>query len=507
MIGIIRSLMRGLVMALACLVVGGCAGPGVYRVEPAASHSRPGSDSESSRCIRLFATVDSAVDDAGVRDARAHRVAGFPYLRSDRPLALLVLQAGDPEAIRKWVGLAAALDEQSRQHEVAHLPDHALIVDLGAPREALLDALRACREHLVAADLADPASVASLQRKAQVPSEYRAGLRVLGLYPLTRVLFADGIADWQARTLAVFEMPIEALPIEGRRVMYAPAAAPETNRAVQLRNADDEDSWQLAQRAGELARLVALHAPVFSVDEVGEDDRIGTLAYAADGDLFVDTAKPVVYWRLGHAYLGGRWLPQIIYTAWFPARTTEPGLDLLGGRYDGLTWRVTLGADGEPLVYDTIHPCGCYHLFFPTAAVKARIQPQSLDEGMFAPQTLARVSAGQVLVLHLEAGTHYLQRVSPGGAVSEPIDYALIGDDSLRSLPLPGPTPVGALRRSAFGPDGIIPGSERAERFLFWPMGVPNAGAMRQWGRHATAFVGERHFDDPGLLERYFELR
>lgn len=28
----------------------------------------------------------------------------------------------------------------------------------------------------------------------------------------------------------------------------------------------------------------------------------------------------------------------------------------------------------------------------------------------------------------------------------------------------------------------------------------------RQWGRHATAFVGRRHFDDPLLLDRYFEV-
>jgi hypothetical protein len=27
---------------------------------------------------------------------------------------------------------------------------------------------------------------------------------------------------------------------------------------------------------------------------------------------------------------------------------------------------------------------------------------------------------------------------------------------------------------------------------------------MRQWGRHATAFVGRRHFDEPFLIERYF---
>jgi hypothetical protein len=29
-------------------------------------------------------------------------------------------------------------------------------------------------------------------------------------------------------------------------------------------------------------------------------------------------------------------------------------------------------------------------------------------------------------------------------------------------------------------------------------------GAMRQWGKHATAFVGRRHFDDPRLMEDRF---
>ena len=61
-------------------------------------------------------------------------------------------------------------------------------------------------------------------------------------------------------------------------------------------------------------------------------------------------------------------------------------------------------------------------------------------------------------------------------------------------------------RASAFGPDGLIAGSERLERFLFWPMGIVSPGAMRQWGRHATAFVGRRHFDDARLMERYFAL-
>jgi hypothetical protein len=37
-------------------------------------------------------------------------------------------------------------------------------------------------------------------------------------------------------------------------------------------------------------------------------------------------------------------------------------------------------------------------------------------------------------------------------------------------------------------------------------MGVREPGAMRQWGRHATAFVGRQHFDDADLFARYFVI-
>ena len=60
-------------------------------------------------------------------------------------------------------------------------------------------------------------------------------------------------------------------------------------------------------------------------------------------------------------------------------------------------------------------------------------------------------------------------------------------------------------RRSLFGEDGIVRGTERLERFFLWPAGVKSPGAMRQWGRHATSFVGRSHFDDPRMLERLFE--
>jgi hypothetical protein len=51
-----------------------------------------------------------------------------------------------------------------------------------------------------------------------------------------------------------------------------------------------------------------------------------------------------------------------------------------------------------------------------------------------------------------------------------------------------------------------VPGTDRVERLVTWPLGIESAGAMREWGRHATALVGRRQFDDADLIERRFEL-
>ena len=100
----------------------------------------------------------------------------------------------------------------------------------------------------------------------------------------------------------------------------------------------------------------------------------------------------------------------------------------------------------------------------------------------------------------------------PRGAPLPPLAYGFVDEDTLRSLPVAlapstaATAPPRPAHRSVYDPQGLIPGSERLERFFFWPMGIRSAGQMRQWGRHATAFVGRRHFDDPRLLDRYFTL-
>ena len=80
-----------------------------------------------------------------------------------------------------------------------------------------------------------------------------------------------------------------------------------------------------------------------------------------------------------------------------------------------------------------------------------------------------------------------------------PTLYDLIAMDALRGLP----KATGGTR-SLYDHRGIVVGTERRERFLLWPIGVPAPGAMRQCGTHATAFVGRRHFDDPHLIDRAF---
>jgi hypothetical protein len=140
-------------------------------------------------------------------------------------------------------------------------------------------------------------------------------------------------------------------------------------------------------------------------------------------------------------------------------------------------------------------------MFFPTPRAQPVPAPESVLEWAFAPQSLPRPAPDERPVLRVATRTHYVEGVSFERVAGGGVRYTLRPYDELRSLPRPG-----GGRKSAFGPDGLIEGSERTERFFFWPMGIDSAGAMRQWGRHATAFVGRRHFDDADLLEKRFVL-
>lgn len=461
-------------------------------------------------CRVVFQRVDQAVDGAGVRDGAGARVEGFPYLRVDRFLASYAGEKLSDAQFAEWMSRMAALGSQARAFEIANLPAddaEALALSLrgsGSERSRIATALEDCAARLARADFADPERRSALRAAAEVPDDYSTWQRIAGLYWFTRVPFADGISRWHAAVRGTFEQPLSALPVSGELKTYTPPpgqlSAEQSSAA--LRRTSDNALGIPDPRGAELDAMFRTFAPVFSVDTAGDADLPGELGWREDAMPNVVSRLPVVYHRVSHARYQGRALLQLDYWMWFPERPKGSGWDILGGNLDGMLWRVTLAPDGSPWVYDAIHPCGCYHLFFPTARAAPKAQSATLDETAFIPQVLPSIGPGTRLELRLESGTHYLQRVivqdHPARRAAE---YVFAADDSLRSLPFPD-----GGSRSIFRPDGIVPGTERGERWLFWPMGVREPGAMRQWGRHATAFVGRRHFDDPLLLERYFTL-
>ncbi len=473
----------------ACVVsLAGCASIDPYAQAPMARHLERSDDVGD--CARLFRDLDARIDRAGARDAQAPRVPGFPYLRVDRFTASLGEAASQLRGagFAAWSELMAHADRQARAAELANA------AAVTAP--AVLDA---CRYALA---VADGAELSTLQQAAQVADDYSTPQRVLGLYPLTRLAFAAGIRHWWRETRLVFATPLAQLPVRGSLQRYVPSRS-----GIELTAPPRSAAFNLPTPSmPALQDLLRQHAPILEIDTVTAADRIGALHWAGRESgprIEADVQQPVVYVRTAFTRLGQSMQLQLVYTFWFPARPSNHAFDVLAGHLDGLIWRVTLDNDGAALVYDAIHPCGCYHMFFPTAALLARPQPDTLDEGLFAPQTAPTLSAGDRIVLRLASRTHYLQRVSvEPAAAAHGIRYEWRDENQLRALPISS-----TATRSTYDPAGFIAGTERPERFLFWPMGIASAGQMRQWGRHATAFVGRRHFDDPTLFEEYFQRR
>lgn len=507
------SPVRTVVLVLLGLLAGCATGPD-WRSEVAER------DPLDVRCLERLAVFDAAVAEAEVADAGAARVAGFPYLRIDRLLTSFGDELDTPAAFADWVARMRALDAEARTIEAANLPASerdALSAPSGVDPAV---AANACAERLMQRELlaegeAGPARD-RLRAEANAPDHYRTWRRALGLYPLTRLGLAIGYNRWKLGHLDTFEVPFATMPAEAPLVRYAPAAGRSRDAAAAarwLREAPRSPLGFVELEREALLRLAAYHAPVLLVETGNHDDRFGAPYWSAgpEGPLpRVDTTRPVADVRLSHTRFEGELLPQLVYTLWFPARTRRGVLDLLGGRLDGLVWRVTLDERGRPLIHDSIHPCGCYHLFFPVPPLE-RVQVAAdadLREAPLTPTEAPRLVAGQQLAVRVAAVSHYVENLGvadPHRDVDEVRHYALKAvsappDHGRRSLALPG-----GGRRSLYGPEGLVQHTGRLERFLLWPSGILSPGAMRQWGTHATVFVGRRHFDDPRLFEAAFE--
>ena len=475
-----KSLFLVLVMLL-----GGCAVHG-YRASPL-----PGAVVSQS-CQMMLQNWQHQVTDARAFEAKTTPVPGFPYLRVNRFLASFDHSRLNSSQRNEWLAAAWRNARQAWLLEAANL---------GRP-ESDIAPLVTCAEAGLAMLSADRQAFLAMAESVHVPDDYVTWQRAVGLYPVVMPLVKFRTDNLFAELLDAFEDYQPQYP----RTVYKPNQDPQYSdsqltalmKASRLRSALGIPRFSHDERA----TLFATFAPVWVVEQRGDDDQIGIPGRGESGLMF--EAQPVVYQKLSYTRWGSLSLPQLSYLIWFPRRTASGSWDILAGELDGLLWRVTLDAQGKPMLYDSIHPCGCFHLWFP---VRGQLSPRPSSD-ISGEKPAIGMSLRRELrhpALSIAAGSHYLVGIRPWGYGHEhdhsELDSQVYEWRDYASLLTPSPS-----GHRLFSPTGLVTGSERPERFLLWPMGVPSPGAMREWGHHATAFQGRRHFDDPNLLDRYFVI-
>jgi len=499
-----KSFLPPLLLVWLTLLSGGCAV--LTGAAPPLDHHLSDTG-QIGECGRFFANLDGEVSEAGVRDWQSKRVNGFPYLRTNRFLASFADPSLSEPARNFWIDRLMELDHQARQAEIANLPAETRARLTGPEGETdLIQVVEECGDLLRQADFAANDHFSILLDQVAVAPDYSTMKSALGLYPLTSLFVRLGVTQYQDKVYRTFDTPLADLPVHGRLVHYLPPpeTAPDaTEIAAILQEASANPLGIPEPTPEQRQRLFLAYAPVWEVDTAGAYDRIGVPVLSENLLPDVDTTRPLVYTLLSHTRYQGEILLQLNYVIWFPSRPLQGALDILGGRLDGIIARVTLGRDGLPLFVDSIHNCGCYHKVYPGPGQEMRENQPKLEEPILVPQPLPTMTPDDQTVIRVTSVSHYIERIYLNNGTQpdlETFTYRFVPYEALRSLPLPD-----GGRHGLFGPGGIVPGTERTERWLLWLTGVPSPGAMRQWGNHAIAFFGRRHFDDPDLLERFFE--
>ena len=450
-------------------------------------------------CADFFASLDKQTKKANVIDPGVFRVKKYPYLRVNRFIASFSEDVDNQAAFAAWTDRMQALDQDARNYEIANLPDSAVAsLDSVNDRAGLYSKVVTCGDLLRAADFQNVNHQEKLRDSLSVSDDYITLRRVLGIYPITRLFVSYGVSRWHSEARKSFSAEY---PANWQTIRYVPAEKIDMSSLGRIVEQAERDALGIPIYTPEKRQtLFRMYAPAWEIQYQGNYDRIGAPIYTDGGVLDVNTDHPAAYTMLSFTRFGTEIFTQLNYIIWFPSRPKEGAFDILGGILDGLNYRVTLDNNGDPLIYETMHNCGCYYKAYPTDRLQVRAKLDYAEPPLIlvAPEVNL---LKDLMTVAMESRTHYVQHLYPlsrelksGLAVYSIVDYG-----QLRSLPY-----LNDNRRSMFGQDSIAPGSKRLERFILWPTGVLSPGAMRQWGRHAVAFAGKRHFDDPFFMDGMF---
>jgi hypothetical protein len=457
-------------------------------------------------CKEFLNRLDEIVKEVGVRDGSSVSVPGLPYLRGNRFLESLKKKVKSDEEKREWVRWMQELDLESRKKEISNLPDQAILsIEMKdvkkIDRENLYAQMKSCSSKLLSYDQVGPDFYDTLFSLFHIPDEYSFFRRAMGLYPLISIPVVVVTERSRNKMRSRFTTPLNELPVDGNLKAYLPAkeislAENEVREIMERSKMNPLRVPRLDKHEEE--KLVWSFAPTLIQDVAASYDQIGEIIWKK-GQGEVNPEKPAVYYYLSHAFLEGKPILQINYVLWYSKRAGESPPWIEKGHLDGLTIRISLDDQGKVFMVDVENNCGCYHFFVPEEERVEKVLSRSLKFDPLVAQWLPVIPSGEHLGIRINSGWHQVQRLIPVRHFADSIPYTLIPYDVLETLPHEE-----GRTESIFNSKGIAKGSERVERFILFPMGIPSIGSMRQRGHHAIELIGRVHFDDPNLFDQNF---
>jgi hypothetical protein len=493
-----RQLFIVTVTALFIGLLQGCAG-----LTPRQKAALPGRPPQAEQ---LLIELDAVVAQAGVQDASSFIVPGFPYMRTDRFLAAMKERLVGDEQKTLWVEQMVRLDIEARKKEIKNLPDASLSVlssKLGgfSNREALRVRTSAAVAQLFEYDRLQPVFFETLRGAVAVPDEYSTSMRVLGLYPIAAVPITIGTQFAYNKFKKWHQSPLADLKVEGRMTAFVAEGGGYgmAAKSAQLFTTARRNAFGLPDLSdADLAELVRSYAPIISQDVVAAYDRFGEVFWR-DGTVAIDQRRPVIYYYITTSFINRIPVLQINYTLWYSERSGEKTPSYEKGPLDGLTLRISLDREGQPVMVDIMNNCGCYHFYAPRKERVDKIVSSRNGLYPFVPVWLPANYPDKPLTLHVNSGWHQVEHLFASEAPVDTAVYRLIPYDRLEALPH-----ADGSYESVFTTAGIMKNSTRIEPYIFFSVGIHDIGYMRQRSHHAVKMIGRAHFTDPDIFDGAF---
>jgi hypothetical protein len=255
------------------------------------------------------------------------------------------------------------------------------------------------------------------------------------------------------------------------------------------------------------------HAPLFVAHGSAKPhNRIGTPAARYDDygreKIYIDPDKPTIYTQMRQFSTENGTYTNLIYRIHFAAIPFNLlPFNLTAGRNVGLMVVVTLDAAGHPLLYTSVHTCGCYKAFTPTSHLPEKQYPQEWPHGMvkvYGEKLPARLDlsgmAAPRLMVFLRPDVHRIMdlRIVEGtfgitdtGSGYDPLAAALVPVAALEKIHLNGRT------TSFYHQDGALKGHVKGS-VKFWET------LLMSWAS-LDLFVGtDKAYADPAETDNPF---